>query len=247
MGWGLSNLIRAAAGAAGGGLDAIGGIAGAAKSTPGAALGTIEKINQSVGGAVGMASQKVAQVNGLNSFRSMGHILNKARVTRSSKVHFDQVQYPSYGDADIWSIAASLGGLGAGSKAAAIGGVAVGSGAANSSDGTISEAAQKAIGMLSSGGSAGSKAATIGSKWGISNLFQSPKTRPAGRGWKSASSPRSRAVIRSFRNLDITDQIKGFESFTTAASFGIASAAESAPAGEPGGNSNSDRGGKVLI
>jgi len=246
MGWGLSNLIRAAAGAAGGGLDAIGGIAGAAKSTPGAALGTIEKINQSVGGAVGMASQKVAQVNGLNSFRSMGNILNKARVTRSSKVHFDQVQYPSYGDADIWGIAASLGGS-IGKIGAGGGGVAVGSGAANSSDGTISEAAQKAIGMLSSGGSAGSKAAAIGSKWGISNLFQSPKTRPAGRGWKSASSPRSRAVIRSFRNLDITDQIKGFESFTTAASFGIASAAESAPAGEPGGNSNSDRGGKVLI
>jgi len=246
MGWGLSNLIRAAAGAAGGGLDAIGGLAGAAKSTPGAALGTIEKINQSVGGAVGMASQKVAQVNGLNSFRSMGNILNKARVTRSSKVHFDQVQYPSYGDADIWGIAASLGGS-IGKIGAGGGGVAVGSGAAKSSDGTISEAAQKAIGMLSSGGSAGAKAAAIGSKWGISNLFQSPKTRPAGRGWKSASSPRSRAVIRSFRNLDITDQIKGFESFTTAASFGIASAAASAPAGEPGGNSNSDRGGKVLI
>ena len=243
MGWGLSNLIRAAAGAAGGGIGVIGAVT---KSTPGAALGTIEKINQSVGGAAGMASQKVAQVNGLNSFRSMGNILNKARVTRSSKVHFDQVQYPSYGDADIWGIAASLGGS-IGKIGAGGGGVVVGSGAANSSDGTISEAAQKAIGMLSSGGSAGAKAASIGSKWGISNLFQSPKTRPAGRGWKSASAPRARAVIRSFRNLDITDQVRGFESFTTAASFGIASAAESAPAGEPGGNSNSDRGGKVLI
>tara|TARA_R110000824_G_scaffold76684_2_gene194219 strand:- start:399 stop:1112 length:714 start_codon:yes stop_codon:yes gene_type:complete len=237
MGWGLSNLIRAAAGAAGGGIDVVGG---GGKPSPGAALGTIEKINQSVGGAAGMASQKVAQVNGLNSFRSMGNILNKARVTRSSKVHFDQVQYPSYGDADIWGIAASLGGYVG--KAGA-----TDDAAPPSPDGALSEAAQKAIGMLSSGGSAGSKAASIGSKWGVSNIFQSPKTRPAGRGWKQASSPRARAVIRSFRNLDITDQIKGFESFTTAASFGLSSAAESAPAGEPGGNSNSDRGGKVLI
>lgn len=72
-------------------------------------VGSIENIYNAYGGAVGLAKPDPRANAKVNALRAMGEVISKRKITISSKVHFDQVQYPNYGEGDIWQIAAAVG------------------------------------------------------------------------------------------------------------------------------------------
>jgi len=79
-------------------------------SAAGGARGTIEKVYAAFGGHIGLSIPDPRAYGTVNAFRQMGEVIRKRKITISSKVDFDQVQYPNYGDGDIWQIAAAMGG-----------------------------------------------------------------------------------------------------------------------------------------
>ena len=84
-------------------------------SAAGGAHGTIEKIWAAFGGHIGLSIPDPRAYGTVNAFRQMGEVIRKRKITISSKVDFYQVQYPNYGDGDIWQIAAAMGASGSSS------------------------------------------------------------------------------------------------------------------------------------
>ena len=84
-------------------------------SAAGGAIGTIEKVYAAFGGHIGLSIPDPRAYGTVNAFRQMGEVIRKRKITISSKVDFDQVQYPNYGDGDIWQIAAAMGASGSSS------------------------------------------------------------------------------------------------------------------------------------
>ena len=214
MAWGITNLLSAARKAAGGPIATIGGIT---DNTPGSYLGNIEKIHQAMGGVRGLASERLAQNTGINSLRSMGNILAKGRVTLTSKTDFEQKEYPSYGEGDIFSIFKTLAGAQADRGREA--------GLANASawmGAQLGIGGAKEATMVSDASNPGIRSAGLEKLFGIGNLIDNPKSNPPQRSPYSSSGRMKgeHPITRAHRSPAIDGQKEGFEKQTQSASFG---------------------------
>ena len=218
MAWGISNLLSAARTAAGGPIAVIGAVT---DNTPGSYLGGIEKIHQAMGGVRGLASERLAQNTGINSLRTMGNILAKGRVTLTSRTDFEQKEYPSFGEGDIFGIFKTLADIKPEGKMEL---------KAGSSDersalfGRLSAAGAKEASMVSDASNPGIKSAGLEKLFGIGNLIDNPKSNPRSPYSKSGRMNGDHPVVRSHRSPAIDAQSSAYEKYTTAAMFNATAA-----------------------
>ena len=214
MAWGISNLLSAARTAAGGPIAVIGAVT---DNTPGSYLGGIEKIHQAMGGVRGLASERLAQNTGINSLRTMGNILAKGRVTLTSRTDFEQKEYPSFGEGDIFGIFKTLAGV-RGDRSSPMAKAALL--ADRNAFGRLGTGGAKEASMVSDASNPGIRSAGLDKLFGISNLIDNPKSNPRSPYSKSGRRKGDHPLERAHRSPAIDAQKESFEKQTSSASFG---------------------------
>ena len=205
---GVTNLLVKARAASGHIATISGSKAG---GSPGTAL-TVERIHKQLGGVRGMASSKITESNGINSLRSMGQVLAKRRRTIQAKVDFDQVQYPTFGDADISKIRAFFNNRKSMRRA---GPAPSGIPATEVAAGPVAAGRGRPI---ESAANPGVRAAAAQSMYGIANQVVNVQSNPQALRSAVRRSP-YHPMIRSYRGPAVDEQVEMFQNYTQAASF----------------------------
>ena len=206
---GVTNLLVKARAASGHIATISGSKAG---GSPGTAL-TVERIHKQLGGVRGMASSKITESNGINSLRSMGQVLAKRRRTIQAKVDFDQVQYPTLGDADLIKIQRFLN-----NRRASDGPGPSPGGIPATSPNPYTQGDRGRPSPIEAAANPGVRQAAAQAMYGVVNKIVNVQSNPQALRSAVRRAP-FHAMIRAYRGPGVDEQVEMYQNYTQAASF----------------------------